>query len=58
MRQGDGALQEELTQAGRFCVGEELCWGAAGDKPKPSGLRLEGPVCEIRIQSSVEWEVE
>lgn len=54
MRQGDGALQEELTQAGRLCVGEELCWGAAGDKPKPSGAPLEGPACEIRIQSSAE----
>ena len=47
MRQADGALQEELTQAGQLCVGEELCWGAAGDKPKPSGLRWRG----LRVKS-------
>ena len=52
-RQGDGAPQEDLTQASS--VWEMSRAGVQQVKnPNPRSWGLEGPACEIRIQSSVE----
>jgi len=60
-RQGDGAPQEELTQAGSVWemsragaqqVKNPNARGSVSRGPRSWGL--EGPACEIRIQSSVE----
>lgn len=41
------------TDAGWFCVGEELCWGVAGENPNPGGSVWRG-LC-VKSESSLLW---